>query len=376
MAFGWVLLSLLLLGCTDEPTAASPPLRCDAGSRCSVSHDASADAHDAGTEAQPDPPPPHSGTFACPAERDSTPVVLAERFGYPSRVIASASAADPAIVIDGANAGSRATGVDVATCQVLWSLILPDSAHTVIGVASRQLVWMDGTTVVIRDVDRDVQRRVTLHHTALALHLDAEWLYVLTADQRAWGGPTWLERVARSRLTEAQVQSEPWIRMEFNARSRLIGGSLSGSSEHLIALFWSNDLDETVGPAIRIDRASGAQLVFSRTDSQHGMLSFGDGIYQQRGSELLEHTDGQAPRVLRTDLEMRELVGIIAGHAIAREPSAQLLLALPFDGSAPVQLADEQAAFAGVATSGNDVLWVNWARRLMAARGVPGAGGG
>jgi hypothetical protein len=96
-----------------------------------------------------------------------------------------------------------------------------------------------------------------------------------------------------------------------------------------------------------------------------------DRIYQQRGSELVEYRDEQAPRVLRTDLETRELVGIIARHAIARDPGAQLLLALPFDGSAPVPIADEQAAFAGAATSGNDVLWVNWAHRLMAARGIP-----
>lgn len=86
---------------------------------------------------------------------------------------------------------------------------------------------------------------------------------VLFCNKRSWGGPTWLERVARSRLTEAQVQSEPWIRMEFDARSRLVGGSLTGSSERLIARFWSNDLDETLGPAIRIDRASGARRLMA-----------------------------------------------------------------------------------------------------------------
>jgi hypothetical protein len=223
--------------------------------------------------------------------------------------------------------------------------------------------------VHVRDTDGDAQRILSLPRRALDLHLDADWLYVLTADVAPGGsGATWIERIARARLSDEQSGLEPWIRLEFEARTPLVGGRLRGSSERLIAGFWSDDLDETRGPTLRIDRSTGAQAVLAPHESGYGMFVLGQRIYAQSAGELLLYEDTQAPRTLRTDLQDRQLVGVVSGYAIAAEPSAQLLLALPFDGAAEVVLADEQPAFGGVATTSNDVFWVNWARRLMTAR--------
>ena len=360
MARRWVALGVLLFGCADPSPSSegNPPPRCDAGLRCVAPPDAGSDA------------PVDSRAPTCPTERGSEPVRLAERLGYPSAVVAPAAIGDPALVTESADEGLRVTVVDVAACATLSSELLPGTPGELVA-AGRQLIWMDGQSVRIRDIERDQERALTLQHTALDLHLDAEWLYVLTADPSpAAAGATWLERVARARLTDERVASEPWLRVAFDAPTRLIGGKLTGSSDRLIAGFWSTDLDETAGPAIRIDRQSGAQAVLAPHETSHGMFPLGGRTYQQRAAELLVYEDSQEPAILRRDLENRQLMGVISGHAIVREPSAQLLLALPFDAGAPVPIADEQAPFAGVASSGDDVFWVNWARRLMTVRGV------
>lgn len=361
MSRRWVAVSVLLFGCTDEGGAGnSPALRCEAGTRCAATPDAGMDA------------PLDSGTLTCPVER-AAPVMLAERLGYPSEVIAPATTADPALVTESASEGTRVTVVDVAACESVWSGVLPGAPRALVA-AGRQLIWMEAGTVRVRAVDHDVERVVTLQHPALDLHLDATWLYVLTAERSpAAVMPTSIERVARARLTEPQIQSEPWIRVQFDPVAAAFNGRLTGSAERLIAGFWSIELDETSGPGptIRIDSETGAQAVLAPGESSYGMFPLGSQTYLQRGSELLVYEDTQEPVALRTDLEELELVGVIPGHAVARAPSAQLLLALPFDGGERVQIADEQAPFAGVATAGEDVYWVNWAHRLMTVRGVP-----
>ena len=356
----WLALGLLLCACTDERAAdTTPPVRCEAGARCSFPQDAGADAR------------VDAGRLPCPAERGSTPVILAERFGYPTEVIAPAGSADPVLVTEAAgNDGLRVTVVDAAACETLWSDVVAAAPGKLVA-AGRQLVWLGEGGVRVRDLETDAERILRVDRKALDLHLDSDWLYVLTAEVAAGGsGATWLERIARARLSDERSELEPWIRLELAARSPLVGGALTGSSERLIAGFWSEDLDETLGPTLRIDRATGAQAVLAPHETGHGMFALGRRVYAQSAGALLLYEDTPEPVSLRTDLEGRQLLGVISGYAIAAEPSAQLLLALPFDGAAPVQLADEQAAFAGVAASGDDVFWVNWAHRLMTVRGI------
>jgi hypothetical protein len=313
--------------------------------------------------------PVDARTPPCPAQRGSTPLILAERLGYPTEVIAPATSADPVLVTEAADDGLRVTVVDPAACVTVWSDVVAADPGKLVA-AGRRLVWSSEGELHVRDIESGTERSLRVQGKSLDLHLDADWLYVLTADIASGSGATWLERVARARLGEERSELEPWIRLEFAARSPLVGGTLTGSSERLIAGFWSEDLDETQGPTLRIDRATGAQAVLAPHASGYGMFALGLRVYAQSAGELLLYEDTQQPLSLRTDLEGRRLLGVIAGYAIAAEPSAQLLLALPFDGAAPVQLADEQAAFNGVAAAGDDVYWVNWARRLMTVRGV------
>jgi hypothetical protein len=355
---------LSLLGCTDdERDDNGPPLRCDAGARCGVLPDASGDA------------PADTGATACPADRDGKPVILAERLGYPTDVTAPAAAGDPAIVKESVDNGSRLTLVDTARCSIASSEVL-DGPFENVAAAGNQLAWLQDGGVRLGDVGSDMRGGVVTLHPALALHLDAEWLYVLsrssTANDAGAGSEAWIERVPRTRLRDARVESEPWIRIEIEPSRAWDSGRLTGSSARLIASVWNSQAGaESEGPAIRIHRESGVQDVLSADETSHAMFALGADVYAQRAAELLVFRDGQKPATLRRDLETRQLVGVISGYAIAREPSAQLLLALPVDGGAPIQIADEQAAFAGVATAGDDVYWINWARRLMTVRGVP-----
>ncbi|HMJ13655.1 MAG TPA: hypothetical protein VK524_19695, partial [Polyangiaceae bacterium] len=265
------------------------------------------------------------------------------------------------------------TLVDPAACESILSSTLPESIGGLLS-AEGQLIWIEDGAVQVHRVENGVERAISLAHPGVALHLDGEWLYALTAatNDAGLGAEVWLERVPRSALNEDVIASEPWISVALEAGTRWSKAQVKGSSERLLVSFWDPDSDaESVGPTIRIHRTTGAQDLLSPNETTFAMFTLGSRVYAQRAKELVVLSEGEEPRTLRGDLDNRQLVGVISEYAIVREPSAKLLLALPFSSDAPLQVADEQAAFAGVATSGNDIYWVNWAQRLMTVSGVP-----
>src|SRR5687767_7385216 len=223
----WIaVVALSLLGCTDEePADNRPPPRCHAGARCGVLPDASADA------------PADTGGTACPADRDGNPVILAERLGYPTEVTAPAAAGDPVVVKETAGNGSRLTLVDPARCEITSSEVL-DGPFENVAAAGNRLVWLQDGAVRFSSVGSDTRSTVVTRHPALALHLDAEWLYVLsrssTANDAGGRSEAWIERVPRARLSDASAESEPWVQIEIEPSVTWDSGKLTGSSARLI----------------------------------------------------------------------------------------------------------------------------------------------
>jgi hypothetical protein len=297
---------------------------------------------------------------------------LARGLTAPYFVDAPRKARDPVVVQDYEQDQMLYRFIDAQTCKMRATWSPSEGSSAPIALAD-WIAWLDRHSVWLRNLVSGDEVRGATRATPIAIHADAEWLYVLSAFvEDSWSvgrnemvQEAFVERIPRSDLARIQ-NPEPLATLDLSGLTSWNQIRMSGSASQVLFKFVYRQLDVD-GPyallQLRLDTLT-QRLLFSDRSSFDAVPAEND-VLVQRSNELLLYSGSAYARSLRQDLDHLSVRGVVSGYAIAVDSwFDKKLLALPLDGSAPRELASDVISGDAVSTADILVYWATYAGEL------------